>query len=89
MALGAQTWDIFRLALWRGVRVILIGLPLGLFLSLILSKILSNRLVFVNIDDPLVWVISCAVLFFITIIAALIPALRAIRGNPLDVLRNE
>jgi len=89
MAMGAQTWDILRLALWRGMRAILFGLPFGLFLAWILSRILSGYLYQVKIDDVFAWVMSCAVLLGITIIAALIPAVRATRVNPMDVLRNE
>ena len=88
MALGAQTWDILRLSLWRGTRAVLLGLPFGLFLAWILSRMLSGYLFQVKIDDSLAWVISCAALLSITIIAALIPAARACRVNPMDVLRN-
>ena len=87
IAIGAQTWDIIRLALWRGARAILIGFPFGLLLAWILSKTLSGYLVQVNIYDSLVWVISCAMLIVITTVAALIPAIRASRVNPVDVLR--
>ena len=89
MAMGAQKFDILRLALWRGMRASIIGLPLGIFLAWILSQVLSSYLVQVKINDPFVWIISCAVLLTTTTIAALIPAVRAIRINPLDVMRNE
>ena len=89
MAMGAQTSDILRLALWRGTRAIFLGLPLGLFLAWVLSRILSSYLFQVMIDDPIAWIISCALLLVITIIAALIPAIRATRVNPMDALRSE
>ena len=89
MAMGAQFWDIFRLAFRRGSRAIIVGLPLGLFLAWILSRILSGFLFQVKTDDPLAWIVSCAVLLGIMIIAALIPALRAACANPADILRNE
>ena len=89
MAMGATTWDILKLAFWRGIRAIIVGLPFGLFLALILSKVLASFLVQLNIRDPLAWVISCAVLLVIAAVAALIPALRASRVNPLDALRDE
>ena len=89
MAMGATTWNIFLFVLWRGIRVILIALPVGLFLAWILSRILSGFLFQVKTDDPLSWVISCAVLLAITTIAVLIPALRATRVNPLDAMKNE
>ena len=88
MALGARTWDILRLALWRGMRAIFFGLPFGLFLALILSRILSRYLFQVKVDDPLVWIISCAFLLIVTIIAALVPVLRAIRVNPMIALHD-
>jgi len=48
MAMGASTWDILKLALWRGMRAILLGLPVGMFLALILCKVLSSFLIQVN-----------------------------------------
>ena len=89
LAMGAQTWDILRLALWRGTRAIILGLPFGLFLAWILSRVFSSYLFHVNVNDPLVWVSSCVLLLIITIIAAFIPALRVARLNPLYALRNE
>jgi len=89
MAMGAQTWDILRLAFWRGIRAILVGLPFGLFLAWVLSKVLSSFLVQVDTGDPLAWLISYAVFIVIVTVAALIPALRASRVNPLDALRDE
>ena len=89
IAMGAQTWDILRLALWRGTRAILLGLPLGLFLAWILSRALSSYLFHVKVNDLSVWVTSCALLLTLTIIAAFIPSFRATCVNPLDALRDE
>jgi len=89
IALGAQTWDILLLALWIGLRATILGLPLGLLFSWILSKVLSSFLIQANVNDPLAWGVSCAVLLGITLIAVLIPAVRATRVNPLDILRNK
>jgi len=87
MAIGAQTWDILKLAFWRGIRAIIVGLPFGLFLAWILAKALAGYLAQVNIDDPFAWLISCAILLVITAVAALVPALAATRVNPMDALR--
>ena len=89
MAIGAQIWDILKLAFWRGIRSTFLGLPFGLFLAWILTKVLSGLLFQVNIGDSFIWVISCAILLVISAVAALIPALRATRVNPLDALRSE
>jgi ABC-type antimicrobial peptide transport system permease subunit len=89
MMLGGQTGDVFCRVLWCGGRVVLFGLPFGLFLAWILSKVLSSFLFQVKVNDPLAWVTSCAVLLGMTVVATFIPALRAIRANPLDILRDE
>ena len=89
MAMGASVWNIFNLALLRGIRAIIIGLPFGLFMAWILTKVLSSFLVQVNIADPLVWLISCAVLLVIATVAALIPALRTVCISPIEALRDK
>ena len=89
IAMGATARNIFMFILWRGIRVILIVVPIGLFLAWILSKVLSGFLFQVKVGDPLAWIISCTVLLVITVIAVLIPALRATHVNPLDAIRSE
>ena len=88
MAMGAQTGDILLFVLWRGLRPIIIGLPVGLLLASILSRFLASLIV-LNITNLPAWIFSCAVLVGIATIASFIPALRAIRVNPMDVLRKE
>ena len=87
MAIGAQASDILKLAFWRGIRAILLGLPFGLFVAWILARVLTGFIVDVNVGDPFAWLISCAILLVIAAVAALIPALRASRINPIDALR--
>ena len=87
-AVGATTWNILNLLLWRGIRVILFALPVGLFLAWILSQILSVFLFQVKVKDPLAWIVSCAVLLGITVLAILFPALRASHVSPLDAMRD-
>ena len=89
MAVGAQNGNILRFVLLRGLRPIIIGLPLGLFLAIILSRILASFIVQLNITDLLAWLLSCVVLVGVTTIATFIPTLRAIHLNPLDVLSKE
>jgi len=89
IAMGAQFWDILKFALWRGIRVILLGLPLGLFLAWILSRMLSSFVFQLNTSNPVVWVMGCALLIIIVTVAALIPALQATRVNPVDAIRKD
>jgi predicted permease len=89
MALGAQSIDILRFAILRGMRPVLIGLPVGLILAWILAKMLSSFIFQVNASVSLAWTVSCVLLIGIVIVAVLIPALRAIRVNPINAMRNE
>ena len=89
IAMGAQFSDILRLILLRSARVLIIGLPCGLFLGWALTHGLSSTLYQVHYNDPAVWIYSCFIILFITIIAALIPALKAALINPLEAIRNE
>ena len=88
IAMGAQFSNIVRLVLFRSARALVIGLPCGLFLGWVLVRGLSSTLYQVKSSDPVIWIISCAVLLAITIVASLIPAIRAARVNPLDAMRN-
>ena len=54
MAMGANAWDIFMLAVWRGIRVIIIGLPVGLLIAWVLSRILSSFIFQLNANDSFV-----------------------------------
>ena len=87
MAMGASAWDILKLAFWRGIRAIIVGLPFGLFLAWILTKMLARFLAQVNAGDTLAWLISCGALTAIAAVAAFIPALFAARANPMDAIR--
>jgi ABC-type antimicrobial peptide transport system permease subunit len=89
MAAGAQYSDILRLILLRSARVLLIGLPCGLFLGWVLTSGLSSVVFQVKSNDLAVWIISCAAFLGIATVAALVPALRAARINPAHVLRSE
>ena len=89
MAMGAQFSDILRLILLRSARVLVIGLPCGLFLGWALAHGLSSALYQVRYNDPAVWIYSCVIMLCLTIIAALIPAFKATLINPLDAMRNE
>lgn len=89
MAVGAKSIDILRLILLRSGRVLLIGFPCGLFGGWVLARELNSVLFQVRPNDPIVWIISCLFLTFIVIVAALVPALRAIRVSPMDALRGK
>jgi predicted permease len=89
MALGARLSGILGLVVAQGVRLVWIGLAVGLVLSLATSSVLSSILYGVGPKDP---VVIAAVMFVLTLCAALaslLPAHRATRIDPLRAIRED
>jgi putative ABC transport system permease protein len=89
MALGAQTRDVLRLIVKDGVKIVVIGLLLGMGGALLLTKLLETLLFGVTTRDPLTFLFIAALLSVVAMLACCIPALRATRVDPLEALRCE
>jgi len=89
MALGAQQSDVMRLVLSEGMLVILIGLGVGLGGSLVSTRFLSSLLFGVTATDPLTFSGVIILLALVALAACYIPARRAVRVDPMVVLRHE
>ncbi len=89
LALGASHGDVLRLILRQGGWQLGIGLTVGLGLAFFGGKLLSNFLYNVNASDPTTFTSTLLVLGTVGLAATLIPALRALRINPVEALRNE
>ena len=89
MALGASQGDVLRLILRQGGWQLGLGLTVGLGLAFFGGKLLSNFLYNVNANDPTTFTSTLLVLGTVGLAATLIPALRALRINPVEALRNE
>jgi putative ABC transport system permease protein len=89
MALGAQKGQILALVMKRGVRITLLGLALGLCGSLVLSRALASVLFDVRPTDVSIYGGLFVVLGVTAMIATYVPALRAVRVEPLTALRYE
>jgi putative ABC transport system permease protein len=86
-ALGAQTSDVVRLIVREGMTPTLIGIVIGV-ISALASATLLERVAFgVNATDPVMLAAVAGTLAFVAFIASLLPAYRAARIDPLDVLR--
>jgi putative ABC transport system permease protein len=88
MALGATPSRVLRMIMGQALRVATMGLALGLALSLAFSRLLASQLYRVTSTDPITFVGVAAFLTTIMLLAAYIPASRATKIDPLDVLRN-
>jgi predicted permease len=89
MALGADRGDVCRLILAEGVTPVLIGAVVGAGLAIVGSRIIVNLLFDVRPTDPLIAVISCAIILVVGVVASLLPASRATIIDPMRALRSE
>jgi predicted permease len=89
MALGATKEDVLRLVLAHGLRLTLVGVGLGLAASFGLTRYLKTMLLGVTSTDALTFMTVVILLSAVALLACFIPALRAIRVDPMVALRHE
>jgi ABC-type antimicrobial peptide transport system permease subunit len=89
VALGSRQPEIFRLVLTQGLKLLAIGLGLGVAASLALTRVLRGMLYGIEPDDPLVFVVVLAVLGAVAVVACTIPARRATRVDPIRALTQD
>jgi len=89
MALGARASNVLSLIMKNGLALVLTGIVIGVASALMLTRFLSTLLFGIQPNDSVTFVIVSAVFFVIAMVAALIPALRATRVDPLIALRYE
>ncbi|MDP3768615.1 MAG: ABC transporter permease, partial [Dehalococcoidia bacterium] len=88
IALGAEPRQLFRMVMHDGFVMLLAGIGVGAFGALTASKLLDAVLTNVLPSDVVSLVACEAVLVVVGLAAALSPARRAVRANPLDILRS-
>jgi predicted permease len=89
MALGARRADVLRPILWRGGRLALWGVVLGLPGTLALGQLFRSDLYGVKPADPVSIGLCLGLLLAVTILACYLPARRAAGVDPLIALRYE
>jgi putative ABC transport system permease protein len=89
LALGAQRIQIQTLILSHGMRLLALGVVLGIGGALALSRLLRSVLFQVQSGDLEIYLAVGVVLFFATFAASWLPARRASRVDPLVTLRSE
>ena len=89
IALGAEPRGIQRLVVVQSLRMVLIGLGLGLAGAGVLTGILRSLLYEVNPRDPMTFAVVTLLLVVVALAAASIPARRAARVDPVMALRAE
>jgi putative ABC transport system permease protein len=87
VALGATVADIIRLVLGEGLRVIVIGAAVGSLLALAAGRLIASLLYGVDPRDLSAFATVVAVLLVVAATAAVLPAWRASRTDPLEAIR--
>jgi predicted permease len=89
VALGAQRFDILRMALGEGMRIVVVGLACGVVGATIVTRVYRSMLFETAPDDPSTFIAASVILGGIALLACFVPAHRATRVNPLVALREE
>lgn len=89
IALGAQQTHVLRWVLSEGAPMALIGIGSGLVASLLLTRLMAGLLYGVSAMDPLTFAVVAMLLMVVTSAACYIPASRAMRVDPITVLRHQ
>jgi predicted permease len=89
MALGASPRQVLALVLGRGIRLVTVGVVMGIGAALGLARYLQNLLYGVRPADPLAYASVTTLLLIVTLGACYLPARRATKVDPLVALRYE
>ena len=87
LALGAKPQDIVGLALRPGIILTTAGTMVGLGASIAVTRLMSSLLFGVSASDPMTFAVVPVLLGIVTMAACFIPARRATRVSPMDVLK--
>jgi len=89
MAFGASRSDILRLVLRRALILAGLGIVMGAVASIFAARFITDTLFQVEPLDRSVFLTVTLVLMFVSMIAALAPALRAASVDPMRTLREQ
>jgi predicted lysophospholipase L1 biosynthesis ABC-type transport system permease subunit len=89
MALGADSAGVIRLVLKQGLILAGCGIAVGTLTVWGLSRVLTSLLFGVSPMDPASVLVGASALVGVTALAAYLPARRAVRIDPMVVLRSE
>jgi predicted permease len=89
MALGAQGTDVLFVVLQQFSRTVLFGLLGGVLGAAALSQLLRHQLYGISNLDPISYFSAPALFILVAVIAALLPARRALRIDPMLALRHD
>jgi ABC-type antimicrobial peptide transport system permease subunit len=89
MAIGAEPSSVRRMVLSRAARLVMAGVIAGLGLAWIAGSVLKGFVFGVSVRDPLSYVLVPVGFVLVGLLAGWLPARRATRVSPVEVMRQE
>ena len=87
MALGAQRTDVLKMTVKEGLKLVGLGLVIGVVMAFVLTRVMASLLFGISATDPVTFLSIGLVLLGVAMLASYIPALRATRVDPMVALR--
>jgi predicted permease len=88
LALGASPGAVRGMVLSQGMRLVVVGVLLGLVAALAMGRLLAAQLYGVDPVDPVTLVAAAAIFVAVAMLASFVPAARAAGTAPVDALRD-
>ncbi|MGA2890906.1 MAG: ABC transporter permease [Terracidiphilus sp.] len=89
MALGAKRSQVFAMILRNGGRLAIAGVTIGLIAALAATRLMARFLFGVQPTDPFTFAVVSFLLILVALLASYLPARRAMKLDPMIILRYE
>jgi putative ABC transport system permease protein len=89
LALGASTQNIVRAAVLPGIKLSLAGIACGIVLALFATRVLKSLVWGISTTDATTFITAATLLITVAVFTSLIPALRLVKLDPAETLKDE
>ncbi len=89
IALGATSSKVVRLVFKKGMILVALGLGLGLIVAVWATRLLEQQLFSIVSTDAVTYFGVAVCFVFVGVLACLVPAMRAVRIDPVEAFRGE